>query len=60
VEGVAVSAAYSFTDFMVGAITYYYAWQFDHSITGGEATGGATLANARKVEVLQVDLNLKF
>jgi hypothetical protein len=60
VQGFQLSAAYNFTDYLVGAITYYYAWRFDRGITGGEATGGATLANARKVDVLQVDLNLKF
>jgi predicted porin len=60
VQGFEVSVAYNFTDYLVGAITDYYAWRFDHSITGGEATAGATLANARKVNVLQVDLNLKF
>ena len=60
VQGFEVSVAYNFTDYLVGAITDYYAWRFDRSVTGGEATAGATLANARKVNVLQVDLNLKF
>jgi hypothetical protein len=60
VQGVEVGLAYSFTDSFVGAITDYYAYQFDRSVTGGEATGGASLANAKSVNVLQVDLNLKF
>jgi hypothetical protein len=60
VQGVKIGVAYNFTDSFVGAITYYRAWDLRHGITGGEATGGAQLANARSVDVLQVDLNLKF
>jgi hypothetical protein len=41
-------------------LTDYGAWQFNHRITGGEATGGAQLANARRVDVLQLDMNMKF
>jgi hypothetical protein len=60
VQGFQVSLAYNLTDYCVAAITDYFAWRYDHAVTGGEATGGATLANARRVNVLQVDLNLKF
>ena len=60
VQGTRVSVAYNFTDSLVGDVTYFHAWQLDSAITGGEATGGAALANAKKVDVLQVDLNLKF
>jgi hypothetical protein len=60
VQGVKVAVAYSFTDSLVGDITFYHTWLLDHSITGGEATGGAALANAKTTDVLQVDLNLKF
>lgn len=60
VQGVKVAVAYNITDSLVGAITYYGAWQLRHGLTGGEATGGAQLGNARQADVLQVDLNLKF
>jgi hypothetical protein len=60
VQGIELRLAYNFTDYLVGAVNYYYDWQLNHAITGGEATGGATLANVRKVEVLQVDLGIKF
>jgi hypothetical protein len=59
-QGFQVSVAYNFTDSLVGAITDFYSWRLDPAVTGGEATGGASLANARRVNVLQVDLNLKF
>jgi len=60
VQGIKIAVAYNFTDSLVGDITYYHSWLLDHGITGGEATGGASLANAKTTDVLQVDLNLKF
>jgi hypothetical protein len=60
VQGLKIGVAYNFTDSLVGALTYYKTWQLNRGITGGEATGGAQLANAKTTDVLQVDLNLKF
>lgn len=60
VQGVRIGVAYNFTDSFVGALTYFHTWRLNDTITGGEATAGATLANARATDVLQVDLNLKF
>ena len=60
VQGVRIGVAYNFTDSLVGAVTYFRSSWLNHGISGGEATGGAALANARTVNVLQVDLNLKF
>lgn len=60
VQGVKTGIAYNFTDSLVGDITYFGAWDLRSGLTGGEATGGAQIANAKKVNVLQVDLNLKF
>jgi hypothetical protein len=59
-QGVNIGVAYNFTDSLVGAITYYHSWLLNSDITGGEATAGAALANAKTTDVLQVDLNLKF
>ena len=60
VQGVEIGAAYNFTNSVVGAVTYYDAWNLRQGITGGEATGGAQLANGKAVQVLQVDMNVKF
>jgi len=60
IQGVRVGLAYNFTDSLVGAINYTHCWILRPSITGGEATSGAALANAKTVDVLQVDMNLKF
>jgi hypothetical protein len=60
VQGIKIGVAYNFTDSFVGAVTYFKSWQLNRAITGGEATGGAQLANAKTTDVLQVDLNLKF
>jgi hypothetical protein len=60
VHGIKVAVAYNFTDSFVGDVTYYHSWLLNKGITGGEATGGAMLGNGKNVDVLQVDLNLKF
>lgn len=59
-RGVKVSASYNFTDFCVGAITYMHAWNLRDNLFGGEATGGNAIAEGNAIQVLQVDLNLKF
>jgi hypothetical protein len=58
-EGFHVRVAYSLTDSLVGSLNFSHSWQL-RGITGGEATGGAALANAKAVDVLQLDMNLKF
>ncbi|HEX4084005.1 MAG TPA: putative porin [Chthoniobacteraceae bacterium] len=60
VQGIKLGLAYNFTDSFVGAFSYYGAWTLRHGLTGGEATSGAQLANAKTVNVLQVELNVKF
>jgi hypothetical protein len=57
---VKVGAAYNFTDFFVGAITYQYAWNLRDDLVGGEATGGNAIADSNVVQIFQVDFNLKF
>lgn len=60
-RGIKVGVAYNFTDFCIGAVTYMKAWNLRQTLPGGgEATGGAAIAEANDVDVLQVDLNLKF
>jgi len=59
-QGVKAGLAYNFTDFCVGAITYYDAWNLRKGLVGGEATTDQKIANMNSVQVLQVDLNVKF
>ncbi|MCX6967792.1 MAG: putative porin [Verrucomicrobia bacterium] len=59
-QGIKTGLAYNFTDFFVGAITYYDAWNLRNDLVGGEATGGQKIANMNAVQVFQLDLNLKF
>ena len=75
-RGFKVGVAYNFTDFCVGAVTFYDAWQLRNDITQGiiavgpaggwnsanAVTGpsGQKLAGASNVQVLQVDLSVKF
>jgi len=60
VQGYKVGVAYNITNFCVGAVTWYDAWNLRKNLTGGEATKDAKIANANQVQVLQVDLNVKF
>ena len=60
-RGFKVGVAYNFTDFCIGAVTYMHAWNLRQVLPGGgEATGGQGVADSNSVDVLQVDLNLKF
>jgi len=59
-QGIKSGVAYNFTDFCVGAITYYGAWNLRKDLVGGEATTDQKIANMNAVQVLQVDLNVKF
>lgn len=52
--------AYSFTDFAVGHVNYFTGWNVRKDLTGGQATEGAALGDANTVEVLQLELNVKF
>lgn len=60
VYGPKISLAYNLTDFAIATLTYSHAWNLRHDLHGGQATRGANLANANAVEVLQVDLMVKF
>ena len=59
-QGVKTSIAYSFTDSAVFAVTYYDTWNLRSNLIGGQATGGTKIASMNAVQILQVDLNLKF
>ena len=59
-RGFKTSLAYNFTDFAVGALTWQYAWNLRDNLVGGQATGGAAIADSNDVSILQVDFTLKF
>jgi len=54
------TVSYSFTDFAVGSISYLHADNIRQDLYGGQATGGAKVANVNSSQILQVDLNVKF
>jgi hypothetical protein len=59
-RGVKTGLFYSFTDFLNAGIAYSYAWNLKDNLVGGQATGGAALADSNAIQVFQVDLNVKF
>lgn len=59
-RGFKTSLAYNFTDFAVGALTYQYAWNLRDDLVGGEATGGAAIADTNNISIFQVDFTVKF
>jgi hypothetical protein len=59
-RGFKVIATYSFTDFLTGGLSYAHAWNLRDDLFGGQATGGAALADGNSIDVFQVDVNLKF
>ena len=59
-QGVKVGVNYNLADFCVASVTYYDAWNLRNNVYGGQATGGNVIANANSVQLVQVDLSLKF
>jgi len=60
VRGVKVSAAYSFSNAVIGQVTYFGADNLRKDLIGGQATGGAKLADGNNIQLVTVDLNVKF
>ncbi len=59
-RGFKLGLAYSFTDFMVGAVSYMHAWNLRDDLVGGEATTGNAIGDSNAIQVLQLDLSMKF
>jgi hypothetical protein len=59
-RGFKLGVSYNFTDFAIGALTYQYAWNLRDNLVGGQATGGAAIADTNNISILQLDLTLKF
>jgi hypothetical protein len=59
-RGWKVGASYSLTDFSNLTVTYGYAWNLRDSLVGPLVTGSNGVADSNEVQLLQVDLNVKF
>lgn len=59
-QGVKVGGAYSLTDSCVLAATYFDARQLRDNVIGGQATKENRLAYLDRIQIFQLDLNLKF
>ena len=59
-RGWKAALGYNFTDAVIGQITGSTADNLRPDLIGGQTTNGAHLADANSVQVLQVDLNVKF
>lgn len=51
---------YNFTDFLNAGVSYMYGWNLRDNLIGGQATNDSKIADSNVVQVLQVDVNLKF
>ena len=70
VEGLKFAAAYNFTDFLTGTVTFYQDWAYKNNLynalggagTNTAPTAGTTqyLVSAKAVQRVQVDLGWKF
>lgn len=52
--------AYNFTDAVLAQLTGYTGDNLRKNLIGGQATNGAKVADANSIQVLQLDLNVKF
>jgi Putative porin len=59
-RGFKLSAFVNLTDFMIFGVSYYYAWNLRDNLIGGHATGGERIADSNVIQIIQVDLNMKF
>ena len=59
-QGIKAGLAYNFTDACVGAVTYYDAWNLNKDLYFGQATKNQKIANVNSVQILQMDLSVKF
>lgn len=59
-EGFKVGASYNLTDSVVFGATYFNANRLRKDLTGGQATKGNKLSYLSEVQIVQLDLNVKF
>jgi len=59
-KGWKAGIGYNFTDAVTANVTGYTGDNLRKDLVGGQATGGAKLADANSVQVVEFDLNVKF
>jgi hypothetical protein len=59
-QGFKLSLAYNVTNFSEFRVTYMPTWNLDKNLTLGEATNDNAIADSNAVQMLQVDLTVKF
>jgi hypothetical protein len=59
-RGFKLGLGYAFSDAVVFNVTGYMAWNLNEDLVGGRATGAPAIAQDNAVNVVQVDLNIKF
>jgi len=59
-QGVKVGLTYNFTESFTGTVTYMYAWNLRKNIYSFEDLTSQKIADGNNIQVLQVDLMLKF
>lgn len=59
-RGFKFSLGYNITKYAIFNVTYMHAWNLRGDLVGGEATSGNAVADGNAIQVLQVDLNVKF
>ena len=60
VRGFKVSLAYNLSNAAVFQVTWFGADNLRHDLYGGQATGGARIADGNNIQLVTVDLNVKF
>lgn len=59
-RGVKLGLAYQIADPVVFSVTGYLSWNLNEDLVGGRATNAPNIADSNAVQVLQVDLAVKF
>lgn len=59
-RGFKIGLFYNFTSFLNAGVTYMYAWNLRDNLYEGEASFDRAIGDSNQVQVLQVDLNVKF
>ena len=60
VRGWKIGVSYSFSSAVVAQVTYFGANNLRSDLVGGQATGGARIADGNSLQLVTVDLNVKF
>ncbi|MEQ1862319.1 MAG: putative porin [Chthoniobacteraceae bacterium] len=59
-RGFTATGLYNINDFLTVGLLYSYGWNIRQDLSGGEATGGNSIANTNDVHTAIFDLQIKF